>query len=228
MTNPPTTDDRPARFVRELVRLERGKLAQLRRGLGGDNRSVYWLEGLYARTGYAEATPTGKEALRLVAGLYALKPKALDDGDEPEQSAETAPEALRKAVSIGKQMGQLYLQQDRRPSTEKRFLALLDADREGIGYHMRQVVTLLDTADLTPDWERLVTDLLYWSDRTRKGWAQDFYAEIFREENRQDDKTGGTLPSSDTSVGSPASAPLFASSQPDHQPADQDDEGETL
>lgn len=226
MTKPSIkTDDRPARFARELSRLERGKLAQLRRGLGGDERSVYWLEGLYARTGYLEASPTGKEALKLVAGLYALKPKAQDDGDAAEQSAEIAPEPSRKAVSIGKQMGQLYLRQDRRPSTEKRFLALLDADREGIGHHMRQAVTLLATADLTPDWEKLVTDLLYWNDRTRREWARDFYAEIYREESRQDGKADSKTPGSDASSVAQAATPLFA--QPDHQ-NDERDEGETL
>lgn len=181
MTNQ-VADDRPARFVAELSRLERGPFAQLRRGLGGDERGVYWLEGLYTRTGYGEAKPFEKEALGLVAGLYALKPQARqDEGDAakvepPAENADT-----EKGPSIGLLMGRLYLAQGSRPSTEKRFLALLDADRDGLNYQMRQAVTLLDTEDLTPDWVRLTTDLLRWGDRVRRGWAQDFYREISRE-----------------------------------------------
>ncbi|MDL2344051.1 type I-E CRISPR-associated protein Cse2/CasB [Deinococcus sp. MIMF12] len=177
-------DDRPARFVAELHRLERGPLAQLRRGLGGDERGVYWLEGLYTRTGYGEADPYQKEALRLVAGLYALKPQARqDEGDAaevemPELAASADPE---KGPSTGLLMGRLYLAQGERPSTEKRFLALLDADRDGLNYQMRQAVTLLAAGDLTPDWVRLTRDLLYWGDRVRREWAQDFYREISRE-----------------------------------------------
>lgn len=176
-------DDRPARFVAELGRLERGPLAQLRRGLGGDERGVYWLEGLYTRTGYGTAEPYQKEALGLVAGLYALKPQAQqEEGDAAEVEPPPAGNAdSEKGPSIGLLMGRLYLAQDRRPSTEKRFLALLDADRDGLNYQMRQAVTLLATEDLTPDWVRLTRDLLRWGDRVRRQWAQDFYREISRE-----------------------------------------------
>lgn len=186
-TRPKTADERPARFVAELKRLERGPLAQLRRGLGGDERSVYWLEGLYTRTGYGEAKPGSKRVLQLLAGLYALKPQARD-GDE-ENEAPNPAEAMakaEKAPSIGRLMGRLYVSQGARPSTEKRFLALLDADRDGLNYQMRQAVMLLATEDLTPDWVRLAQDLLHWNDITRRRWAQDFYGEIYRDQNDND------------------------------------------
>ncbi|MDO4264524.1 MAG: type I-E CRISPR-associated protein Cse2/CasB [Deinococcus sp.] len=126
-------DDRPARFVHELARLERGPLAQLRRGLGGDGRSVYWLEGLYVRTGYGEAPKHTKDALHLLAGLYALKPQARDEGEESEVPGEAEAAARAEAApTIGRLMGRLYVAQGARPSTEKRFLALLDADRDGL------------------------------------------------------------------------------------------------
>ncbi|WP_246580964.1 type I-E CRISPR-associated protein Cse2/CasB [Deinococcus aestuarii] len=180
-------DDRPARFVAELRRLERGPLAQLRRGLGGDERGVYWLEGLYTRTGYGAAEPYRKDALQLVAGLYALGPRARqDEGDAAEVEMPPAENAdTERGPSIGLLMGRLYLAQDRRPSTEKRFLGLLDTDRDGLNHQMRQAVTLLATGDLTPDWVRLTTDLLYWGDRVRREWAQDFYREISREAKAQ-------------------------------------------
>ncbi|KEF35523.1 CRISPR-associated protein Cse2 [Deinococcus sp. RL] len=200
-------DDRPARFVAELDRLERGPLAQLRRSLGGDERGVYWLEGLYTRTGYGAAKEYEKDALQLVAGLYALKPRARqDEGDAAEE--ETPPAETvnpEPAPSIGTLMGQLYLKQDRRPSTEKRFLALLDADRDGLPYHLRQAVTLLATENLTPDWARLTRDLLRWGDRVRRAWAQDFYREISREPTAQADAPPAA--SSDEARPAPTPAP---------------------
>lgn len=200
-------DDRPARFVAELARLERGPLAQLRRGLGGDERGVYWLEGLYTRTGYGTAQEYEKDILRLVAGLYALKPRARqDEGDAAEVETPPAETAdSEKAPSIGTLMGQLYLAQGARPSTEKRFLALLDADRDGLPYHLRQAVTLLATKALTPDWVRLTRDLLRWGDRVRRGWAQDFYREISRETTKQDEASA--VAPSDEALPAPTPAP---------------------
>ncbi|WP_027460407.1 type I-E CRISPR-associated protein Cse2/CasB [Deinococcus murrayi] len=201
-------DDRPARFVAELAQLERGPLAQLRRGLGGDERGVYWLEGLYTRTGYGTAKDHEKDVLRLVAGLYALKPRARRD--EGDAAAEETPEPdaradSEKGPSIGLLMGQLFLKQDRRPSTEKRFLALLDADRDGLPYHLRQAVTLLATENLTPDWARLTHDLLRWDDRVRRAWALDFYREISREPTAQADAPPAA--SSDEARPAPTPAP---------------------
>lgn len=211
-------DDRPARFVAELDRLERGPLAQLRRSLGGDERGVYWLEGLYTRTGYGAAKEYEKDALQLVAGLYALKPRARqDEGDAAEE--ETPPAETvnpEPAPSIGTLMGQLYLKQDRRPSTEKRFLALLDADRDGLPYHLRQAVALLASEDLTPNWARLTHDLLRWGDRVRREWAQDFYREISREPTAQADDPSAAP--ADEALPAPTPAP---------QPGD-DAEGDRL
>ncbi|WP_232472742.1 type I-E CRISPR-associated protein Cse2/CasB [Deinococcus sp. DB0503] len=210
-------DDRPARFVAELARLERGPLAQLRRSLGGDERGVYWLESLYVRSGYGTAQDFEKDILRLVAGLYALKPRARqDEGDAAEEETPAEHPAPQDGPSIGLLMGQLFLKQNRRPSTEKRFLALLDADRDGLPYHLRQAVTLLATKDFTPDWVRLTRDLLRWGDRVRRGWAQDFYRELSRESTAQGEASAEASP--DEALPAPTPAP---------QPGD-DAEGDRL
>lgn len=211
-------DDRPARFVAELARLERGSLAQLRRSLGGDERDVYWLESLYVRSGYGTAKDFEKDILRLVAGLYALKPRARrDEGDAAEEETLPADTAdPEKGPSIGTLMGQLYLAQGARPSTEKRFLALLDADRDGLPYHLRQAVALLASEDLTPNWARLTRDLLRWGDRVRREWAQDFYREISREPTAQADAPSAAP--ADEALPAPTPAP---------QPGD-DAEGDRL
>lgn len=210
-------DERPARFVWELRRLERGRLAQLRRGLGGDERGVHWLEGLYVRSGYGEAGRTDRDALRLLAGLYALKPQARDEGEEAEAPP---PAAAEPAPSVGTLMGRLYRAQERRPSTEKRFLALLDADREGLGYHLRQAVTLLATEHLSPDWEGLTGDLLRWGDPVRRRWARDFYREIAHD-TKAGDGDGDGDGEADLAPTDPTPSPLPTAPIPD-------DEGETL
>jgi len=70
-------------------------------------------------------------------------------------------------------------------STEQRFIALLDADREQLPYRLRQMVSLLK--DFNLDFEALLWDsetktgLLNWNDEqkhTQNRWARDFYRKI--------------------------------------------------
>ena len=68
--------------------------------------------------------------------LYALV-------ERPNGTGEETPAAERRP-SFGETFGALYLAQDQRPSTEKRFLSLLDADADGLPYALRQAVTLLN------------------------------------------------------------------------------------
>ncbi|MEW6316030.1 MAG: type I-E CRISPR-associated protein Cse2/CasB [Pseudomonadota bacterium] len=61
-------------------------------------------------------------------------------------------------------------------STERRFISLLDADREQLPHRLRQMVALLDEQPI--DFETLLDDLLRWnseSKRTQNAWARDFY-----------------------------------------------------
>lgn len=61
-------------------------------------------------------------------------------------------------------------------STERRFINLLDADREQLPHRLRQMVALLGEQPI--DFERLLSDLLSWhrdDKRTQNNWARDFY-----------------------------------------------------
>lgn len=61
-------------------------------------------------------------------------------------------------------------------STEKRFITLLDADREQLPHRLRQMVALLGEQPI--DFQALLDDLLRWnseSKRTQTTWARDFY-----------------------------------------------------
>jgi CRISPR system Cascade subunit CasB len=69
-------------------------------------------------------------------------------------------------------------------STERRFIALLDSDRDQLPHRMRQMVALLKGYDL--DFEAILNGLIYWNDerkRTQNDWARDFYR------NLKDDST---------------------------------------
>lgn len=187
MSQPQTTPlEREAAFFEALSHLERGPLAELRRGasLERDQRP-YFLERLLfdhlpAWQGWA------REAAYLVASLYALVERPNAEGArESEEATPTLPEVRKHRTSLGRDLGKLYRDQDERPSTEKRFLALLDADEEQFPYQLRQAVTLLNAADIRPYWPQLLSDARAWGNVTdprfrdretvRDQWARDFY-----------------------------------------------------
>lgn len=73
-------------------------------------------------------------------------------------------------------------------STERRFISLLDADREQLPYRLRQMVALLNEQPI--DFEVLLDDLLRWSresKRTQNTWARDFYRTLNRSTQTQPD-----------------------------------------
>jgi CRISPR system Cascade subunit CasB len=61
-------------------------------------------------------------------------------------------------------------------STERRFIALLDADRDQLPHRLRQMVALIKGFPL--DWDSLLRDLLGWTvpeKPVQNRWARDFY-----------------------------------------------------
>lgn len=64
-------------------------------------------------------------------------------------------------------------------STERRFIALLDADDDQLPHRLRQMIALLK--DQVIDFDALLTGLLYWNDDqkcTQNAWARDFYRNL--------------------------------------------------
>lgn len=200
MTQTASPSDRYAPLVLNLARLDRGQLARLRRSLGDDlpGQSVPWLEGVFLRSGLGQLSAPRWRALAVVAGLYALIERPDNDADD-----DAPPPTPEHRDSFGRTFGGLYLSQEQRPSTEKRFLALLDADMDGLPYALRQAVTLLKAATLSPDWVQLMADVSAWDhdtfgDHVRRRWALDFYraAERVSDSGAADDSTDtptGTL-----------------------------------
>jgi CRISPR system Cascade subunit CasB len=78
------------------------------------------------------------------------------------------------------------------PSTERRFIGLLDADEDQLPYRLRQMVALLK--DQPIDFDALLRGLLYWNDdrkRTQIDWARDFYRNNQRVNDAQSPSTDG-------------------------------------
>ncbi|WP_114312726.1 type I-E CRISPR-associated protein Cse2/CasB [Thermus caldifontis] len=140
--------------------------AVLRRSLafdpGGYPPAMPYVEPFLQKTG---DDGWRREAYYLVAGLFALK-----DGEHREGRT------LARALWEAKQARQS-------DSQEKRFLALLDADRDQIAHRLRQAVGLVEGA---LDFAQLLEDLLRWFDprrRVQARWAREFYgAEEVRKE----------------------------------------------
>ncbi len=96
----------------------------------------------------------------LVAGLWAMHWRAGRIG---------------AAVSVGAACA-IHKDASKSESTEKRFIALLDSDRDQLPNRLRQMVALLKEQNL--DFEGILRGLLFWSDekkRTQNAWARDFY-----------------------------------------------------
>lgn len=91
---------------------------------------------------------------------------------------------IKLAVAVGRhdlQRRRTLSPDERRmpTSTEKRFIVLLDADRDQLPHRLRQMVALLNEQPI--DFQALLNDLLHWgsvSKRVQNRWASDFYRSL--------------------------------------------------
>jgi CRISPR system Cascade subunit CasB len=165
MSAQPDFSGRFVDYLTELAARDRGALAVLR-------RSLSFAPGAYpaAYPHVERFVPDGHDqdalrlALYLVAGLYASHPRHQAD------------------TSLARSFG-LLMHERQSPSIEKRFIALLSTDAEGLPELLRQVVTLLAADGRALDYAALLDDLVLWlrpwafeaRDRMRQRWARDFY-----------------------------------------------------
>lgn len=110
-----------------------------------------------------EDNPWRREMLYLVAGLWATHWREGRPGTP---------------MSIGR-AGSAYQAARGSTSTERRFINLLDADRDQLPHRLRQMMALLKEQVI--DFDALLKGLLYWNDdrkRTQNAWARDFYRNL--------------------------------------------------
>lgn len=167
------SSEQAQRFVQYLSKLSdtnRAAMAALRRSLGftpGAYPPAYPFVERFVPV-ECSASDSRRQALHLVAGLYACHPK---NGTQ----------------SLASAFGNL-MEQKRRTgggdSIEKRFIALLGADAENLPVYLRQTGSLLAAGEIAFDYTALLDDLRLWlnpnadpdyRDRLRQRWARDFY-----------------------------------------------------
>ncbi|GIW29394.1 MAG: hypothetical protein KatS3mg070_2757 [Meiothermus sp.] len=152
----------PPQATRHLIRyIEEGKDWQ--------NFCRYWVAGLYAQR------YTGPESDDFAA-------LAADD-DWPETSFAKA------AGEVTKDKRRDSEDSDKISSLEKRFLYLLDCEREELGYVLRQWSRLLKEKKI--DWASLLKDLEHWNEATKDRWSRQYYRALnYRnlDEQSQDDE----------------------------------------
>jgi CRISPR system Cascade subunit CasB len=166
------SQDHHQAFVKSLADLagrDTGAMAALRRSLAfdpGDDPKAYPYVERYVPRDMHGNHPLRK-AMYAVAGLYASHP-------------ESSPRPL--AAVYGR-----LVRDEARPSLEARFIALLDADPEGVVTHLRQIVSLLKASGLGYDHVALLNDLRWllddqigsqWRDGVRRTWARQFYGAV--------------------------------------------------
>jgi CRISPR system Cascade subunit CasB len=120
-----------------------------------------------------EDNPWKRKIFYLVAGLWASHWREGQIG---------AAMPIGEACAIFESEKRKHLNKNDRQkssSTEKRFITLLDSDRDQLSHRLRQMVALLN--DQAIDFESMINGLLYWNDdqkRTQHSWARDFYRNI--------------------------------------------------
>lgn len=142
----------------------RAILAALRRGLGKTPGGV--LE-MYPHL-MQFLKPTEEQLLEnfaLIASLFAMHPDKGGKGNLGSTLAE-----VRKAAELSGAGAS---------SIERRFVALLNAHREDLPKHLRQVISLAKSRDVSIDWLQLLHDIRYWNNPDRivqRRWAREFWA----------------------------------------------------
>lgn len=157
-------------YLEDLYKKEdRAALAVLRRGLGkrpGEEMSVYLYIGWCAD----KLNRNQEEAYHLVATLFGLYPS------ESWRSSDGNP----KKTNLGASLRRLK-EKIGGDGVERRFVALLNANRDDMGEHLRQIIGLLKSKDVLVDWAQLLEAVEFWDAfderRRQRQWAKTFWRE---------------------------------------------------
>lgn len=117
-----------------------------------------------------------RKMLYLVAGLWAAQWQEGQTGQRLSLGKACAVFDTEKRKTMSKDDRQKLT------STEKRFVTLLDSDRDQLPHRLRQMIALLKEQPI--DFDVLLTGLLYWNNdqkRTQNAWARDFYRNMDQE-----------------------------------------------
>ena len=167
MSNPTVTpfQRQAAEFIAALERLDAGGLARLKRNAGNtlaDARDVH-------RAFFQSLPYTVGERLHedyfLIATLFPLADNSRNAGDFGHSMRRV------KLARGGDESG-------RTNSLDRRFEALLDCEREQLGFRLRQAVRLTAASEQAIDWTQLLLDVIGWDHperRTQLRWARTYF-----------------------------------------------------
>lgn len=162
-------------FIQYLVNLKqnenRGAMAHLRRGLGKKPGTVAEMYPYVSPWLNAEMPRGARDNYYIVASLFALH-------GEHQQGA-----------NLGGAFHQVWVDSDKSASIEKRFVNLLNANREELPNRLRHIVSLLKSRQVQLDFDRLFKDLRWWDSEfksVQEHWARSFWTP----ENNSNTKKG--------------------------------------
>lgn len=169
-------------FIRYLESLrdreDRGAIAALRRGLGKPLGTVFSMAP-YVEPWVSSLSDRDRKAHYLIASLFASHPGRRSDEHDVHTPSEATPQNLGDVfagiVRTDIRPGERYEDASRR--TERRFVALLNADYEDLPNHLRHAVSLAKSRGVAMDYGKLLTDLRSWDSDTK--WVQQRWASSF-------------------------------------------------
>jgi CRISPR system Cascade subunit CasB len=162
---------------------KRGTLAALRRGLMLEEEQLYELYGQIPPN-FLAGLRQGEERLYLmVAALFASHPEAIPAPAEGERRVNLG-ESLRRLAAAKAAPG--TPSDELLPEALKRRLeATLNAPRDELFGHLRQLVSLLKTEEIPVDWAKLLYDIQGWDLEWRPvqwEWSRSFYVGFQKQE----------------------------------------------
>jgi CRISPR system Cascade subunit CasB len=161
-------------LVSDLVKLveheDRATLAALRRGLGKPPGSAgemypFVIPRLAERQRDLPGWSWEEQCHFIVAALFAWHSVRPDAGEQRGRDFGASARRLKEAMPNA-------------DGPERRFVALLNAEREDVPEHLRSMIGLLRAHEIAVDWERLLADLTRWSAPSRHvqaAWARSFW-----------------------------------------------------
>lgn len=165
---------REERFTKFLERLyerdDRAALAALRRGLGrapGEASEMH----CYVVPRVQGLNVWQENAYYITAALFALHPGR----------SWRASDGAQQSTNLGASLGKMARKNKESASIERRFVALLNARAEELPTHLRNVVSLLKSKEISIDWTQLLKDVNNWnreSRRVQRDWARAFWSSM--------------------------------------------------
>lgn len=169
----------------------RGAMANLRRGLGKPPGTVYQMDRYVLPKLPKDAAQRQEDAYYLVGALFAYWHQSKEKADSTGGNMGKSLRALvEQQVAAGSD------RDNAEKAIEKRLNALLNAHRDDLTEHLRRIVALLKSKDVSVNWAQLLHDISGWDwdNRTvQHVWARGFWVQQRKEamDQKQEKLTKG-------------------------------------